>query len=60
MTYLDDYPPVGYEPIDRDHAEIALAWRNLLAAIRADDLQLSQQLSDALVQRIIAHFMHEK
>ena len=57
---LDDYPPVGYEPIDRDHAEIALAWRNLLAAIRADDLPLAQRLGDALVQRAIAHFMHEK
>ena len=60
MTSDDDYPAVGHPAMDLDHAEIAAALRKLIAAVRADDLEESQRLTDALISRVIAHFQLEK
>jgi hemerythrin len=60
MQMSEEYPPVGFPPIDEDHHEIAVALRRLVDAVKADDAAQCAALAGALIERTVAHFALEE
>ena len=60
MQELEDYPSVGFPPIDEDHREIGAALRRLLDAVKDDEAARCLFLAEALIERTFAHFAFEE
>lgn len=55
-----DTPPTGWDPFDREHADLVRTLGALLSAVEADDLGRARISSAQLVGAAGEHFAHEE
>jgi hemerythrin-like metal-binding protein len=53
-------PSTGWDPLDREHAELIRTLGGLLSAVEADDLARARDAAEELVRVAGEHFAHEE